>query len=155
MLRSTRRVIAVATVAAALAMGVPVRAADSLLLSRFADYLESLRIQTGIPGMVAVIVGATDISWERAFGYQDVDRLLRADTNTPFHLDGITQTQTAALVLRCAEEGRISLDDRVERFTANSPDSNATLRQVLSHTADSGAFSYQLQRLDVLKVVVE
>jgi CubicO group peptidase (beta-lactamase class C family) len=150
-----RRLIAAAAVAAALVAVVPLHAADSLLLTRFGDYLESLRSQTGIPGMVAVVVGQSDIVWERAFGFQDVDRLVRAQPDTPFQFDGITQTLTAALVLRCADEGRISLDDRISRFAPDNPEGNATVRQVLSHTTENGAFFYNTQRLDVLKAVTE
>src|SRR5437016_364210 len=150
-----RRVIAAAAVVAALLVGVPLHAADNLLLSRFADYLESLRQQTGIPGLAAVIVGPTDISWERGFGYADVDKLVRTETFTPFQLDGVTQTATAAIVLKCASEHRVSLDDTMSLFGLGSPDANATIRQVLSHTTETGAFSYQPQRLDSLKKVVE
>jgi len=143
---SMRRLIA--AVAAALVVSVPLHAADSLLLSRFADYLDSLRQQTGIPGLAAVIVGPSDISWDRGFGYSDVDKLVRTETFTPFQLDGVTQTVTAAIILRCVEHHRLSLDDRL-------PDGSASIRQILSHTTDAGAFSYQPQRLDLLKPIVE
>ena len=108
-----RRLVLVATIVAGLAAGVPLRAADNLVLGRFGDYLESLRVQTGIPGLAAVIVGSTDIAWERPFGQADVDRNVFTRPDTPFHLDGLTQTVTAALVLRCVDEGRFSLDDRL------------------------------------------
>jgi CubicO group peptidase (beta-lactamase class C family) len=153
---SIRRVILGVTIAAGLSAGVPLHAADNLVLARFADYLESLRIQTGIPGLAAAIVGTNDIAWERAFGQQDVDRLIPARTFDPFHFDGLTQTMTAALVLRYAEEGRLSLDDRLERFAPGSPDAGATIRQILSHTsADGGTFSYRPQRFDGLTAVIE
>ena len=61
-------------------------------------------------------------------------------------MDGVTQIFTAAMVLRCVEEGRLSLDDRVGQFKPNSPDANATLGQLLTHTsATSGGlvFSYR------------
>ena len=123
----------VLTIALSLLVRVPLAAQD-LILARFGDYVESLRAQAGIPGLAATIVGTNDILWERAFGLQDTERSIAARTDTPFHLDGLTQMLTAALVLRCVEEGRLSLDDRIGQFTPDSPDANATIRQVLSHS---------------------
>jgi CubicO group peptidase (beta-lactamase class C family) len=149
------RLAASAALAAALLLGVPLHAADSLVLAKFSEYLEGLRVQTGIPGMAAMIVAVNDIAFERTFGQQDVERSVATQPTTPFHLDGLTQTMTAALVLRCVEEGRVSLEDPISRFSPGSADGTATIRQVLSHTQASGAFSYQPQRLDALKPVVE
>jgi CubicO group peptidase (beta-lactamase class C family) len=151
---SLRRVGLLATIVAGLAVGVPLHAADNLVLARFADYLESLRVQTGIPGLAAVIVGNTDLAWERAFGQQDVDRIVYAKPETPFHFDGVTQTVTAALVLRYAEEGCLLLDDPVGRYAPGSPESGSTIRQILTHTS-AGVFSYKPQRFDALTAVVE
>jgi CubicO group peptidase (beta-lactamase class C family) len=73
--------------------------------------------------------------------------------NTPFHLDSSGQMIAAALVLRCVEEGRLSLDDSIGKFQPSSPDASATIRQVLSHTTagPSGlTFLYRPERLDAL-----
>jgi CubicO group peptidase (beta-lactamase class C family) len=142
----------VVTIGVMLLARVPLAAQD-VVLNRLGDYFEVLRGQAGIPGLAAAVVGSNDILWERAFGYQDVARLVATRTDTPFHLDGVTQIVTATLTLRCVEEGRLSLDDRIGRFKANSPDANATLGQVLSHTsgpADSPVFAYSLERLEPL-----
>ena len=101
---------------------------DGLIFGRFGDYVESLRAQAGIPGLAAAIVGRDAILWERAFGWQDLERSIATRTDTPFHVDGVTQVFTAALVLRCVEEGRLSLDDTIGRFVSTSPNANATIR---------------------------
>lgn len=147
-----RRFGLVATIVSALLIGaqLPARAQDPLL-SVFRDYLESLRVQAGIPGLSAAIVGRNDIIWEHGFGRQDLERALPARPDTPYHLDGLTQLFTAALTLRCVEEGRLTLDDRVARFDASSPIAAATLRDILSHSlaANEGAgFLYRPERLE-------
>jgi CubicO group peptidase (beta-lactamase class C family) len=155
-LRATmHRLAAAVGLAAALVISVPLRAADNLILSRFGDYVEALRQQIGIPGVALMIVGATDVAYERMFGHQDLDRLVVTRADTPFHTDGLTQTFTASLVLRCVQENRISLDDPISKFAPDDPNSAATIRQILTHTSASGSYSYQPQRFDVLKVVVE
>jgi CubicO group peptidase (beta-lactamase class C family) len=132
--------------------------ADELVYTRFADYLEALRVQTGIPGLSAAIVGRSDVLWERGFGYQDVSRAVLMRHDTPMHLDGLTQTVTAATILRCAEENRVSLDDTIGSFKRNAPEPGATLRQLLSHTSGPSAaltFNYRPERLDPLSAVIK
>jgi len=128
--------------------------ADDLVLDRFGGYLDSLRTQAGIPGLAAVVVSGSDIAWERGFGNQDLARSLPVRPDTPFHLDGLTQTLAASLLLRCVEEGRLSLDDRVGRFWRSVPEPEATIRQLLTHTDASGAFRYRAERLDPLGYVI-
>src|SRR2546428_1526252 len=130
---------------------------DDQLFGLFGDYLESLRTQAGIPGLSAAIVGQNDIVWERAFGYQDIGRAIRTSGVTPFHLDGLTEVFTAALVLRCVEEGRLSLDDRIAGFDPASADANVTVRQILTHTSgtsDALVFAYRPERLTSLTAAI-
>ncbi len=123
----------------------------------WASYFESLRVQAGIPGLAATIIGPDDVIWEQAFGWQDNERSIATRTDTLFHLDGLTQVFTAALVLRCVEEGRMSLDDRIARFNPDSPEANTTIRQILTHTSggsDGLAFVYRPERVDTLARVI-
>lgn len=144
-----RRPLLALTIAVLLLVRVPVQAQD-LVLSRLGEYVESLRVQAGIPGLAASIVGPDDVIWEQAFGRQDTERSIAARTDTPFDLDGLTQVFTATMVLRCVEEGRLSLDDRIGQFKPDSPDANATIREILTHTAgasDNLVFAYRPERL--------
>jgi CubicO group peptidase (beta-lactamase class C family) len=142
------------TLAVTLSAGVLLHAADDLVLARFSDYLDSLRQQAGIPGMAVTLVRPmTDTNWERAYGMQDQERSLATLPDTPFEFDGTTQLVTAALVLRCAEEGKIQLDDPIGRYSSDSPEPGATIRQILSHTfalPDGLVFSYRPERLALL-----
>jgi len=132
-------------------------APDSLVYARLASYLEALRVQAGIPGLSAAIVGETDIVWERGFGRQDLDRAIPVQPDTPFHLDGLGQTLTATLVLQCVEQGKVSLDEPVGNYDSGSPDPGATIRQLLAHTSPGPAgetFAYRPERLESLRDVV-
>jgi len=144
-------------VIASLSFGAAVHAADDLVLTRFGDYLESLRVQAHIPGLAALIVGPNDVTWERGFGQQNLERAIPAQPLTPFHTDAVTQLFTASLLLRCVEEGRLTLDDRIDRFTTGAPEPAATLRQLLTHTnagADGLVFAFRPSRLDPLAAAV-
>jgi CubicO group peptidase (beta-lactamase class C family) len=151
-----RSIFAIAAGALLLATA-PMRA-EELVYARFADYLEALRVQIGIPGLSAAIVGRSDVLWERGFGYQDVASSVPMRPDTPVQLDGLTQTLTAATVLRCAEGNRLTLDDTLGNFSKGLPDPGATIRQVLSHTsgpAAAPAFLYRPERIDALAGAVK
>ena len=138
------------TIALVLSLRALPRAADNLVLSRFSDYLDALRIQAGIPGLAAAIVGPADVTWEGAFGHQDVDRNIVTRLDTPFQLDGTTQAFVGSLAMRCASDGRLSLDDPVRNFAPASPDAGATIGQLLTHTTAGPkglTFSYSPERL--------
>src|SRR5262249_9792891 len=110
---------------------------------------ESLRRQAGIPGLSAAIVGTSDILWERTFGFQNIEKPLPTRIDTPFEIDGLGQSITASLVLRCSEEGGLSLDARAGQYDAGSADGNLTLRELLSYTAGTGenaVFDYRPER---------
>ena len=130
---------------------------QDLIFESFREYLDSLRVQAGIPGLAVAVVGQDEILWEHAFGQSNVERAIPTRTDTPFHLDGATQVITAALLLRCVNDGRLSLDDRVDRFDPNSEEPEATVRQLMSHTrpvGDAAEFAYEPARLEPLAVVV-
>lgn len=151
-----RRSLLHVALAVVLFLSAPAGAQDALF-SVFGNYLESLRAQAGIPGMVAVIVGPQNIVWQRAYGQQDVEHSVATRLDTPFHVNGLTQVFTTALILRCVEEGRLSLDARVGQYTPNSPDANATIAEILTHTsgpANDQVFSYNPPRLDSLAYVM-
>ena len=138
----------VATVGVLLAR-VPARA-DDLLLDRFRDYLEALRIQAGIPGLAAAVVGYSQTPWERAFGKQDLERSIATRTDTPFEIDGLAEVLSSAIVLRCVDEGQLSLDDRIGKFSPGSVDAQITIRQALSHTSSDQVYRYRPDRVEAL-----
>lgn len=127
------------------------------LYARFSAYLDALRIQGHMPGLAAAIVGDTDILWEGVYGQSSIEQSTPMAPDTPFHFDGLTQVFTAAMTLRCVEEGKLSLEDPVSKFEQDVPDGNATIRQVLTHTSGVPGqlvYAYRPERLDPLKSAV-
>lgn len=152
-----RRALVMLTTIVSLSATVLLRGADDLVLSRFSDFLDSLRVQAGIPGLAATIVSTTDVTWEHAFGQQDVERNIAARIDTPFPLDALTELLVAAQTLRCVEDGRLLLDDRAGQFDTKAADAGATLRQLLTHTtsaADGLHFAYRPDRLAPLAAAI-
>jgi CubicO group peptidase (beta-lactamase class C family) len=145
-----------ALTAALLVVCVPAQA-QVLVYEVFGAYLDSLRDQAGIPGLAAAIVDSNALVWERAYGWQDIGKALATRTDTPFNADGLTQTMTASMVLRCAEERRLTLDDRVGSFGVATNEPDATIRQLLTHTSgppENLTFALRPERLAPLWPIV-
>ena len=128
----------------------------SQILSLFGGYVEALRVQTGIPGLAAAVVGDSNVLWAQPFGQENVESRSPTRTDTLFHFDGLTQLVTASLVLQCADQRRVSLDAPIGAFTPSSVDATATVAQILTHTSGTPlSFNYNPNRLRSLKFVVE
>ncbi|RKR86918.1 CubicO group peptidase (beta-lactamase class C family) [Micromonospora pisi] len=57
------------------------------------------------------------------------------DPGTQYRIGSITKTMTAALVLRLRDEGRLALDDPLDRHLPGTPVGTVTLRQLLGHAS--------------------
>jgi CubicO group peptidase (beta-lactamase class C family) len=125
-----------------------------LLYSLFERYIDSLREQTGIPGMSALILRNGQVEWERGFGQQNIERNVLAAPDTPYPIGDLTQTVAAVLLGACAEQGLLDIDDPVRRWVADFPSPTATVRQVLAH-ASTGQFQYDAGRFGALAAVVQ
>lgn len=122
----------------------------------FERYLDSLRQQTGIPGLSAAIVRGGRVDWERGFGQQDIERNIAASPDTPYPIGDITQTMAVVLLGQCAEQGALNIDDPVSRWVADFPSASATVRQVMAHAAQgTGQFEYDPGRYAALTAVAQ
>jgi CubicO group peptidase (beta-lactamase class C family) len=151
-----RRSFVAVAIAASLLVPAPAPA-QRLVYETFSRYLDSLRAQAGIPGLAAAIIDARGIAWKQAYGHQDIGRSIATSTDTPFHLDGLTQVFTASIVLRCVEDRRLLLDDRVGKFRSGLSDPDATIWQLLTHTSGPSTnpvFAYRPERLEPLRWAV-
>jgi CubicO group peptidase (beta-lactamase class C family) len=120
-------------------------------------YLEALRQQAGIPGMSAAIVRDGAILWEKGYGFQNLQTRERATPSTPYVIGDASGTLAAILLLQCAEQRLIDLDQPLGQYGIDIPERNATLRDILSHRqADAETdFLYSPQRYGQLTAVTE
>jgi CubicO group peptidase (beta-lactamase class C family) len=122
------------------------------------SYLEALRQQSGIPAMSAAVVREGVPVWEKGYGFQNVAARLRATPDTPYLVGDVSQTLAAVLLLQCVEQRRLGLDEPFKRDGLDVPESNATLRQILSYAPPEPAkepFVYSPERFAQLTAVME
>jgi D-alanyl-D-alanine carboxypeptidase len=113
------------------------RASDRPDLGTLADAV----VAAGAPG-VLVVVREDGRARREARGFADRGRSRPIAAGDRFRIGSVTKTFVAALVLKLAEDGRLRLDDPVERWLPGLiPNGRAiTVRHLLSHTA--GLFDY-------------
>ena len=127
-------------------------------IALFTQYLESLRLQAGIPGLSAAITSDGRVIWEGGFGFADMEARVAAAPHTPYPIASITKTATSTLLMQCVEAGRLNLDAPIRSYTTIVPDANATVRQVLAMASDAIAgstYRYDGDRFLALTPVVE
>ena len=93
----------------------------------------------GVPGASAAVVFPGGQVWKGAAGVAVLkpERPMTSHTSLPFA--SITKMATAALSMRLVEQGRLNLDDPIDRWYSSwRGDSGATVRDLLGHTAGVG-----------------
>ncbi|MCP4323097.1 MAG: beta-lactamase family protein [Alteromonadales bacterium] len=93
------------------------------------------------PGISIAVIDDYKIDWARGFGYCEEGKARKVVPRTLFQAGSISKPIFALAVMRLVEEGRISLDQDVNKYLtswrvpANSKwQPRITLRQLLSHT---------------------
>jgi D-alanyl-D-alanine carboxypeptidase len=91
---------------------------------------------TGVPGAAAALVAHGRLVWSGGAGLADLRTGRPMTARTPVYFASVGKTVTAAVALRLAEQGRLSLDDPLRRWVPewHGP-RTVTLRQLLSHTS--------------------
>ena len=85
---------------------------------------------------IGIVRGADSLVW-RGYGKANVELDVPAGPLTVYRIGSVTKQFTAALVLREAEAGRLSLDDPLSKYVPDydTHGKTVTLRELLRHTA--------------------
>ena len=84
------------------------------------------------PSLVAAVVRDGEIVWSGGRGRVGGET---PGTDTQYRLGSITKTLVATAVMRLRDEGRLDLNDPLEKHVPGTPFGSATVAQLLSHTS--------------------
>lgn len=88
------------------------------------------------PGVAVLIARGEKVIYRSARGQANIELGVPLSADQVFRIASITKMFTAALVVKMAEAGELSLDDRLARFIPDFPEGETIkLRQLLNHTA--------------------
>lgn len=76
-----------------------------------------------------------DFFWKKSFGYADMEHKIPAKPDTLYRLASISKPITAVGILNLLEEGKLSLDDEVQKYVPYFPRKRwpITIRHLLGH----------------------
>ncbi|MGH3423118.1 MAG: serine hydrolase domain-containing protein [Nocardioidaceae bacterium] len=88
-----------------------------------------------VPGLYGAVVRDGSLVWGDGVGSADLDcpDVLPGE-DTQFLIASISKTFTAVMVMALRDEGRLSLDDPVDRHVPDSTHHGVTIRQMLAHS---------------------
>lgn len=155
---ATRALAALLLATLAALTAAPSSSAQELLFNLFGRYVDTLRLQVGIPGMTALIVNDGRPVWEAAYGFSDVERNIRTRPDTPFPIGSLTQPIGALMLGACVERGTLDIDQPISRWVDGFPAPAATVRHILAHASDGenlGVFRYAPERFAALTDVAQ
>jgi D-alanyl-D-alanine carboxypeptidase len=94
-------------------------------------------IAAGVPAVQIAVSHGGNVVYSEAFGMTDRETATAATPRSVMQIASITKQFTAAAILRLAERGELSIDDRIEKFVPefDPRGRTVTLRHLMQHTS--------------------
>jgi len=87
------------------------------------------------PAVSAGVVRDGTLVWSMHVGAARLDPIAAPNDDTQYMIGSITKTFTAVLVMALRDAGRLSLNDRLEKYLPHTKHGAVTIRQLLSHAS--------------------
>src|SRR6266516_528540 len=102
---------------------------------RFARLTREAQREGRLPSLSAGVFRAGELVWSEAVGLADVEEGREATTDTQYAVASITKTFTASSVMQLRNEGKLDLDDPLERHLPQVSHGTLPLRRMLAHAS--------------------
>mgnify|MGYP001039829126 CR=1 FL=1 len=106
--------------------------------------LDTMR-ESRTPGLSLALISDGKIVYARGFGFRDVASGLAATPRTLYGIGSVTKSFTSLAIMQLVEQGKISLDDPVEKFVPDIPKTfgeSPKIHHLLSHSSGLPALGY-------------
>jgi len=95
-----------------------------------------------VPGLSISLMRAGKLIYSKGFGWANLETKTPVTPTSVFRIASNTKQFTAAAVMLLQEEGKLSVDDKLDKFFPDFPrGTEVSLRQVLTHTAGLGNYT--------------
>jgi CubicO group peptidase (beta-lactamase class C family) len=119
---------------------------------KISESLEILSNQLNLPGFSSCIIQNDSIVWTKYYGYSDIKKSKRTDSNTLYHCASITKSFASTIALRLIEQNKLGLDDLVTpdllpilaqyEIPIDKKVGEIKVKHLLSHTSDDPPGTY-------------
>jgi CubicO group peptidase (beta-lactamase class C family) len=112
-------------------------AAEPAPEARAAALLDQLWRSSGTPALSAAVAVKGRIVFSQGVGFADLENLVPATGATVYNIGSVSKVHSAVAVMQLVEQGRIALDDPVQKYVPAFPDKGQpiTLRHLMTHTS--------------------
>ncbi len=105
------------------------------------DFYETHFVKTGFNGAILVAKNG-QIVFEQYRGYSNFVTKESLNEHSPFHIASTSKTFTGMAILKLWEEGKLSLDDSLQKYFPNLPYHGITIKMMLSHRSGLPNYLY-------------
>jgi CubicO group peptidase (beta-lactamase class C family) len=102
---------------------------------RFARLVGEAQRDSRLPSLSAAVFRDGEVAWSQAIGLADVEAGTEASIDTQYAVASITKTFTAISVMQLRDEGKLDLDDPLERHLPDVPHGSLSLGRMLAHAS--------------------
>lgn len=101
------------------------------------QYIQGQLVEQKIPGITLVVVRDGAVIYAKGYGYASLESARPVKPEDRFEIGSITKSFAATAIMLLVEEGKISLDDKLDKFIDRVPAawSGITIRHLLNHTS--------------------
>lgn len=101
------------------------------------DNLYGTFFKKGGVGSAVLVAKGGRIIYEKGFGMADLEESLPVRSDTVFRIGSITKQFTAIAILQLYEQGKLDLNDEIQKYVADFPrySNNITIENLLTHTS--------------------
>lgn len=100
-------------------------------------YMQEQLVEQRIPGITLVVVRDGTVIYGKGYGYADRETARPVKPEDRFEIGSISKSFAATAIMLLVEEGKVSLDDKLDKFISAVPPqwSGITIRHLLNHTS--------------------
>lgn len=116
--------------------GKKAHALDAARLAAFAEFIESARVESNIPGAAVAVVSGGKIVFERGFGVRELGKPAKVTPSTRFMIGSTTKSLTTLMMARLVDAKKLAWDSPVSQLSPSFAlgDEAATKALTLQHT---------------------
>jgi CubicO group peptidase (beta-lactamase class C family) len=108
--------------------------APETLVAKLDQLVRREQREKRMPSLSASVLRDGELAWETAIGLADVESGLEATPDTQYRIGSITKTFTVAAIMQLRDEGKLDLEDTLERHVEGAAH-RPTIRRLLSHAS--------------------
>ncbi|MFE9323199.1 serine hydrolase domain-containing protein [Nocardia sp. NPDC052278] len=117
------------------------QAAEPAYAAAIRPVITTLMKDNAIPGAVVVVKSPKQGNWAAAFGIRAIDTSEPMTVDDYFRIGSNTKTMTSTVILQLAQDGKLSLDDPIDKYWPGVPNGDRiTIAQL--NEMRSGLYSY-------------